>query len=330
MSRWKPLAWTALGAVAGAGAMVLGVHGLGPATGTAKAAAETEADEGAPHRASGESKAIDYARLGVRTAALSAISTRGMANGFARGLDVAPLAAILAEIDTASATAAASQAEARRLDTLYRQDVSASRRALETARAQALADGSRVRLAQQRIGLEFGAGLARMGQGALHQLVSEIAAGRAALVRIDVPGADLPPGTAIAIGEPGAGLSVRILGPAAAADARLQSAGVLAVVHGPMARQAQTGRILPARAAAGGAVAGVLVPRDAIVRFQGRMWVFRQNGRKFDRIALVDPQPVADGWVVRDGLKPGEVIAVSGAAGLLALDAGRAVSEAGE
>lgn len=307
--------------------MSLGVHGLPSAPEAGKPVVETDGDEISSPRASAEAKPVDYARLGVRTAALTSVTTHGTTSGFARGLDVAPLAAILAEIDAARATAAASQAEARRLDSLYQQDVSASRRSVEAARAQALADSSRVRLAEQRVGLEFGAGLARLGTGGLHQLVSEVAAGRAALVRIDIAGLDLPPGMTVEIGEAGAGMTVRVLGPAAAADARLQSTGVLAVVRGAMARMAQAGRIIPARAASGAAVTGVLVPRDAIVRFQGRLWVFRQNGSRFDRTALVDPQDSADGWVVRTGLKPGEVIAVSGVAGLLALDAGGTVSD---
>ena len=49
------------------------------------------------------------------------------------------------------------------------------------------------------------------------------------------------------------------------------------------------------------------------------------NGR---RIALDDPQSTPQGWIVRGGLKAGDVIAVSGATGLLALDAGGAVAEA--
>lgn len=308
--------------------MALGVHALTPAA--VPQAASADADEAATKPGASNAKPVDFARLGVRTAALGTISARGTTNGFARGLDVSPLAAILAEVDAARAAATASQAEVRRLDVLYRQDVSASRRSLEAARAQALADGSRVRLAEQRVGLEFGSGLTRLGSGALHQLVAEIASGRAALVRIDVSGADLASGSSVEIGEPGAGLSVRVLGPAAAADTKLQSSGVLAVVRGPWARQAQAGRILPARAAAGDAVSGVLVPRDAIVRFQGKLWVFRQNGRKFERVALTEPQGVADGWVIHTGLKPGDVIAISGAAGLLALDAGGAVADEGE
>ncbi len=270
------------------------------------------------------------ARLGVKTAAVTATIASQMTDGFARGLDAGPLAAIVAETDAARAAAGASLAEAARLETLYRQDVSASRRSVESARAQAQADAARIRLAEQRVGLEFGSGLSRLGPAAVRQLVSEIANGQAALIRIDIPGAMLAPGSMIEIGEPGSAMAVRVLGPAATADARLQSAGVLAIVRGPLAHQAQAGRVLAARAVTGAVSSGILVPRDAIVRFQGRMWVFRKNGKAFERVALDDPQSSPLGWIVRSGLKNGDVIAVSGATGLLALDAGGAVSDAEE
>ena len=70
------------------------------------------------------------ARLGVKTAAVTTTVASQMTDGFARGLDVGPLAAIVAEADAARAAAAASQAEASRLEALYRQDVSASRRSV--------------------------------------------------------------------------------------------------------------------------------------------------------------------------------------------------------
>lgn len=331
MSRWRSAAWAGMGAAA----MALGLYGAGAirhsdAVQTASAEdADAPTDKNAaPAKNEPVTDPAALARLGVKTAAVTTTVASQMTDGFARGLDVGPLAAIVAEADAARAAAAASQAEASRLEALYRQDVSASRRSVEAARALALADAARTRLAEQRVRLEFGSGLSRLGPGAIRQLVSEIAAGHAALVRIDIPGAMLAPGTVVEIGEPGSALTVRVLGAAATADARLQSAGVLAIVRGPLARQAQAGRILPARAATGVASSGMLVPREAIVRFQGRMWVFRQNGKAFERIALDDPQSTPQGWIVRGGLKAGDVIAVSGATGLLALDAGGAVAEA--
>lgn len=328
MKNWQGPAWAAGGAsVLAAVLYAAGLLGAGPAT---KPDSDTEAARQAkPASERVGMVAIDadtQRRLGIEVAPVTAGSDRPALDGFAKGLDVGPLAAIIAEIDTAQAAANASAAEARRLGSLYQQDVSASRRSVEAARAQALADATRVRLAQQRIGIEFGPGLLRLGVANARRLTSEIASGQAALIRIDIPGAILAPGSSVTLGS-GQGLGfARVLGPAATADARLQSAGVLAIVRGPMARQSLAGRVIPASAATGSGRAGLLVPRDAIVRFQGQMWVYRQSGIGFVRIPLSEPVSVADGWLVaaESGLKAGDRIAVRGATGLLAIDLGGA------
>lgn len=318
MNEGKGAALVALGATAGASILALSLYWAGELGDK-----EGDADRDKPVLVASPDPVRDQTlrqRLGIVVAPLAAWSGAQQAGGFAKGLDASALAAIVAEIDSARATAAASQAEATRLDALYRSDVSASRRALEAARAQAAADLARLRLARQRIGLEYGPGLAELGDAGVRQLVSRIAAGDAALIRIDVPGALLVRGTAVQVRAGDLVAGARVLGAAAAADSKLQSAGVLAVVTGPEARQVLAGRVLSVQAASGGSVSGVLVPRDAIVRYQGQMWVFRQEGGKFEREVLIDPQPVEAGWLVRGGLKPGETIVIHGGTGLLALE----------
>lgn len=323
MNRLQGPAW----ALGGAGALALALYAaglLGQATGSGPATDERVKREAGAGESVGVI-AIDadtQRRLGIVVAPLTSSSDAATLDGFAKGLDAAPLAAIIAEIDTAEAAAATSTAEARRLEALYRQDVSASRRSVEAARAQAQGDMARVRLAQQRIGIEFGPGLLRLGITQVRLLAGAIAHGEAALVRIDIPSANLAPGTTVSVAAGPATSMVRVLGPAGAADARLQSAGVLAVLRGPIARQSLTGRVLTARIAAGPARTGLLVPRDAIVRFQGQMWVYRQTAKGFFRVALSDPVSVPDGWLIRDGLGLGDHIAVRGGAGLLAIDLG--------
>lgn len=318
MNRGKGAALVAMGAAAGASILALALYWAGEL-----GEKEGDADRDKPVAVASPDPVHDQAlrqRLGIVVAPLVASTGAQRIGGFARGLDAGALAAIVAEVDSARATAAASQAEAARLDALYRNDVSASRRAVEAARAQAAADLARERLARQRIGLEYGPGLAGLGDADLHQLVSRIAVGDAALIRIDVPGVLLAPGSTVQIHAGDIVANARVLGTAAAADSKLQSAGVLAVVTGPATRQVLAGRVLAVQAASGGSVSGVLVPRDAIVRYQGQMWVFRQEGVKFEREALIDPQPVEAGWLVRGGLKPGETIVIHGAADLLALE----------
>lgn len=323
MNRMYGPAW----ALGGAGALALALYTAG-LLGQSTNPGPSRVESAKPEAAAGEAVgviAIDadtQRRLGIVVASLAASSDAATLDGFAKGLDAAPLAAIIAEIDTAEAAAAASAAEARRLDSLYRQDVSASRRSVEAARAQARSDAARVRLAQQRIGIEFGPGLLHLGVAQVRQLTSEIASGTAALVRIDIPGANLAPGTVVSFAAGSATSVVRVLGPAAVADARLQSAGALAILRGPIAHQSLTSRVLAAKIANGPARAGLLVPRDAIVRFQGQMWVYRQTAKGFVRVALNNPVSAPDGWLVTDGFASGDRIAVRGGAGLLAIDLG--------
>ena len=327
MTRGKGVALVALGAAAGASVLAFALYLAGDL-----GEQEGEADRDAPVAEASPDPVRDLAlrqRLGIATAPLAAFSGAQEVSGFARGLDAGALAAIMAEIDSARATATASQAEATRLEALYRNDISASRRAVEAARAQAAADIARLRLARQRIGLEYGAGLAALGDAGLHQLVARIATGDAALIRIDVPGVLLAPGARVQIRAGDVGVSARVLGPAAAADSKLQSAGVLAILAGPAVRQVLAGRVLAVQTPSGPAVSGVLVPRDAVVRYQGQIWVFRKQGGKFEREVLTEPQQVSEGWLVQSGLKPGDEIVVHGGTGLLALES-RPAQSSGE
>lgn len=328
MKHWQGPVWAAGGAsVLAATLFAAGLLGSAPTS-------KTDSDSPAARQVEPASERVGMVpidadtqrRLGIEVVPVTAGTDSPGLDGFARGLDAGPLAAIIAEIDTARAAASASAAEAHRLDSLYRQDVSASRRSAEAARAQAAADAARLRLAQQRVGTEFGPGLLHLGLAEVRRLTSKIASGQAALIRIDIPGASLPAGSMVGVGNGPISIAVRVLGPAAIADTRLQSAGVLAILRGPMARQSLSGRVMPASAATGARHAGLLVPRDAIVRFQGQMWVYRQSGKGFARIALPEPVSVAAGWLVAAGsaLKAGDRIAVRGGVGLLAIDLGGA------
>ena len=68
----------------------------------------------------------------------------------------------------------------------------------------------------------------------------------------------------------------------------------------------------------GEALAGVMVPRTAIVRFHGDAWVYVQTGADtFERVAIALDHPLADGWFVRAGLKPQAKVVTTGAQQLL-------------
>lgn len=322
MSRRAAIGWTALGA--GLSAAIL--LAFAPLRGVPEDASDKEASASRSTTAAstrdGEVR-LEHAeqqRIGLAVAPVIATSAPATTYGFARGLDASALAAIDAEIVTARAAANASQAEAARLAALAAQDQSASAKAVEAARAQAAADSARASLAERRIGLEYGPGLARLGAQARRALIADIAAGRAALVRVDVPGGSLGQGARVLVNG---GELLAILGPAASADARLQSAGVLALLRGPLAATATNGRILGVTIETRGSEPGISIPRDAVLRWRGGLWVYRQEGpESFERVELVDARPIGGAWFVRSDLAAGHKVVIRGAETLLAVEHG--------
>ena len=312
--------WSAVGAGLCA-ALLLGFHGAaGPQAADHPEAAAPDAKE------DGILVAPDLAaRLGLKTDLLSASSAAGEVHGLARGLDAGPLAAIETEIATARAAAAASSAEAARLAGLAAADQSASRQAVEAARAQAAADAARLRLAEQRIALEYAPGRAAMGEGARTALLGAITRGEAALVRVDLPG--VSGGTRVRLVDGG---TIRLIGPAAQADARLQSAGLIGIADGAAARMLNAGRVRDVVAATGPSRAGVFVPGDAVVRWRGTQWVYREAGTRVVRTELADAQPVPGGWLAGTGLAAGDRIVVRGAGALIALDRADDLAQEGD
>lgn len=325
MSRLVPVAWAAVGG--GVVAAGLYVAGMMPASPPELEKASTVA---APVAEGITLDSAAAARSGVRIAALTAGSTNVETRGFARALDIGPLAAIDAEVQANTAAAAASQAEAERLSALYRADQSASLRAVEAARAQSIADRAKASASRHRVAFEYGPGLSRLGSGGIRALVTEVATARAALVRVDIQGAVLAPGSNVRLEDGNARTIVRTIGVAAAADSKLQTAGALAIVRGAFARQLLSGRVVPAIVARGLTTNGILVPRGAIVRWQGARWVYRRAAnRRFERVELVAGQPAEAGWLVTGGeLHPGDVIAVEGAGALLGIERGGDAGEA--
>ncbi|EHJ59846.1 hypothetical protein [Novosphingobium pentaromativorans] len=320
-----PALWALLGAAIMA-LMLLAGGVLHPVTGTAggdsdDAASEAETapeQDGIVHLDPGP-----LARAAIRSEPVASGSAPRLLEGFARVLDLSMLASIDADLTTARANLAASRAEAERLASLAAQDQSASRQAVEAARAKAGSDAAQVRLAERRFGLEFGPGLARMSAAARSALVADAGAGRAALLRISIPGRLPLPGTRVQVNDGLHTQTVRVMGPAASADPQLQNAAVLAVLSAPMAASAMAGRQFSASAAGEEKQDGVIVPRAALVRWQGQLWAYKETGKgTFRRIAIEEARPVGSGWLVRRGLTPGDRVVIDGATTLFAVERG--------
>ncbi|MBW8812843.1 MAG: hypothetical protein JF588_05400 [Caulobacterales bacterium] len=262
-------------------------------------------------------------RLGVQTAPLAAARRGATLSGFARTLDPSPLAVLDADIATAAAALAASQAEAQRTRSLNAADQSVSKHVAETAAAQARGDAIKLGLLRRRLGLEWGPSIQALSDARRGRLVADLAAGRAALVRIDAAGAlaTAPRGVAdIDLGPAGVARAT-VLGPARQSDPRLQSAGLLALVTGPQALRLGIGATAPASLGAGAAANGVVVPREALLRTGGQTFAYvRRDAASFDRRPIVGGLPDPAGLFVAQGFRPGEAVVTKGAAQLFAAE----------
>jgi hypothetical protein len=261
-------------------------------------------------------------RLGVVTAPLASLRKVASVSGFARAVDPVPLATLDSDIATAVSALNASQAEAVRTRTLNAEDQTVSKRVAETAGAQARADSAKLALLRRRLGLEWGPSLQAMSDALRGRLIGDIAAGRAALVRIDAAsGLSHLQGTATLDLGPGGTARAVILGPARVGDPRLQSTGLLALVTGPQAMRLGSGTVAPASLAAGAEVTGVLVPRVALLRTAGQTFAYvRRDAGSFERRPVVGGVPDPAGLFVSGGFRPGEQVVVKGAAQLFAAE----------
>ena len=268
--------------------------------------------------------AATQARLGVTTAPLQAARRSASAAGFARALDPGPLAQLDSDIATAAAAYEASRAEAARTRALNAADQTVSKQAAETAASQARQDAAKLALLRKRVGLEWSPALAALSDARRGRLVADIAAGRAALVRIDsAQGLSQLRGTAeIDLGAGGRARAA-ILGPTRTGDPRLQSTGVLALVTGPMAVRFGVGTVAPATIAAGAGGEGLLIPRAALLRTGGRTVVYvRRDASDFEQRVVPAGLSDPEGLFVTSGFRPGEAVVTRGAAQLFAAQTG--------
>ena len=277
----------------------------------------------APAPVSVELSEAQQQKLGVVLAALAPASMPMAADAYGSVVDVSPLAALSSEIAGARAAALASRAEANRLARLAAQDQSASRQATEAAEATAQADETRVALAERKVGLEWGPSFARMSNDDLNRLLGQIARGEAALVRIDgIHNAEPMPKQASLRDKTGAPLtSVAILGVAATLDPRFQTPGLFGIARGPAAAGLRPGRVLAAELGSGPNIAGVILPRSALVRIDAATWAYVQTGAgSFERRQVIDARQLRDGWFVAKGFDPGDKLVVAGAGALIAAE----------
>jgi hypothetical protein len=266
--------------------------------------------------------AADQAHLGLQTQTLARERRASQIDAFAKVLDPGPLAQLESDLQSGEAAAAASSAEAKRLKALRGANAGVADKDVEAAEAQARDDASKLDLLRQRIGLEWGPGLVHLSAARRAALIAALSRGDAALVHVDTPSNEGQAGARTVDIDVGDGSAHGIvLGAARQAEPRLQSSGLIVEVTGKSAVLLSVGLTQSAHINTASAVFGVVVPRSAVIRYEGSDWAYvRTAPGQFERRLMNDPAPEDNGLFVAEGFGPADQVVVRGAAELFALE----------
>ena len=260
------------------------------------------------------------AAIGLTVASPETATLAPEVRGYGRVLDPAPLIALVAEVETARATLAASEKEFARVQQLHAENANASAQSVETAAAAAQRDRTTANAARARLIASLGRELADAAD--LGRMIAALEEGRA-LARIDVPSGDTPDAApkTVRVGLIAGGemFDAAVLGPAPTADPQVQGAAFLVLLRD---HAAPAGAALRAAVPAPGETKSVLVlPRGAFVRHEGGVFVYVQTDQGgYERRVVTLGPPLAAGVVVTDGVAEKDKVVVTGAQQLLATE----------
>jgi hypothetical protein len=265
----------------------------------------------------------EAAKLGITTAAAAAVQYVPAKQGFGVVMSHDAIAQAVADVTTAQAGLRLSQAALARIARLDGTAGAQSAEAHESAARQAAVDAAALRLAEAKLSALLGQRPPWAGQND-SKMLTELAVGHAKLLRVTFP-------LGVLNGAAPNGLRVSRLDAATVGerwtarpvwDAPFDS-GIPGRSFFAMLQHTDLGegeRVLIWAAGDNHSErpeSGIVVPPTAVVVIDGKYWCFveREPG-VFSRSPLDISQPTADGYFVRDGIKPGELI-VTSAAGLL-------------
>jgi hypothetical protein len=250
---------------------------------------------------------------------------------YGRVLDPAPLAGLVNELITAQAAAPASALEWERQKTLSAQN-NTSARALQAAEAAAQHDQLAIQSARDRILLGWGAALA--GRNDLTNFVQLLTSRQAVLLRVDLPGGEslaTPPPGARVVTLAGKTTQAKFLGPVTDVDPMIQGQGFVFFAQPNELSLAPGQAVTVWLQMPGEPTAGVIIPRDSVVRLEGAGWIYVMNkekgGEAFTRKKIQLDRPADNGWFVEAAtVKTNDYIVVTGAQTLLSEELKAALS----
>lgn len=273
---------------------------------------------------SGEVKLAEeeVAKLGITTTAAAPVQYVPAKQGFGMVMSHDAIAQAVADVTTAQAGLRLSQAVLARIARLDGTPGAQSAEARESAARQAAVDAAALRLAEAKSSAMFGQRPPWAGHND-SKMLTELANGHAKLLRVTFP-------LGVLNGAVPSSLWVSRLD-AGTVDARWTARPVWDAPFDPSIPGRSFFAVLERTDVGAGErvliwaagdksekpESGILVPPTAVVVIDGKYWCFvQQEPGVFARSPVDISRPMADGYFVKDGIKPGDPI-VTSAAGLL-------------
>jgi hypothetical protein len=291
----------------------------------AKPAAEEE-HEHEPLTVALDKEALEHADLQVASLAAATLKPESIAYG--RVMDPSALASLDDELAAAEAALEASRAANSRAQSLFQSGENVARKTVETAESQFRADEIKASSLRRRLALEWSATFASMDPAARRALVDKIVRGEAALVRADLPAGDhltdVPAGASVTVlGLEDQPIHTASVTPATSADPKTQAQTFLLTIETPPfpLRPGMAATVRLERK--GETASGLLLPRSAVVRFDGRTWAYVQSKPDtFTRREVELGAPMEGGYfIAEEVIKDDDKVVTSGAQTLLSKEA---------
>jgi hypothetical protein len=261
--------------------------------------------------------------IGIATELLKRVVRPREVEAYGFILDPAPLSKLNSDLLSAQAALGAADAQYQRIKRLYAEQKNASLRDLQTAQASYLTDKSQLEALEQQLRNDWGWEVAKLDPEGRSQLISALVDRRQAIARVTAPIGDQvndAPRTAqiAVVGHEEQPLNARAVYPAPIVIPMLQGQSffvLIATTEFPV----RPGTAVFARVPFSRTPEqGVVVPRSAVVRYEGNEWVYRElDGDRFVRLEIVPVEITDRGYFVTVNLAPGMRVVITGAQTLL-------------
>lgn len=299
---------------------------------------EREAPVKSPSRVSTVNRetvvSLDFATMdksGIQVAAMTVETSTVEQRAFAAVLGVQDLAdtrnayaTAKAQRDKAQASLDASRKDYQRLKQLHDDDRNVSDKAFQVGVAALATEQANLQAAQVALQGAQNGGVQRYGDVIAGWLASDapilkrVLQQRDVLIQVTFPLAaanTTPPKTIRVQVADNVFVPATLVARSPRIDPRIQGVGYFYVASGnALVPGMNVPVFLPTKSEAN----GVLVPQSALVWWQGKSWIYVQRSPgQFARVEVLSDQPVANGFIVRQGLNANDQVVVTGAQLLL-------------